>query len=103
MLDKRQSGIEIINAKTVTKTELTINAQKPNCPSEGYHSSEKINVLNLCVLNKPVDLKTRPVPIASGSSKQNIKQASIHLEEILSINFLDKTMLVILADKLLFI
>src|SRR5690348_7499469 len=94
MLESRHSGMEIINATTVTKTELTINAQKPNCPSEGYQSSEKINVLNLCVLSKPVDLKTKPVPIASGNSKQNIKHVSIHLEEMLSINLLDKTMMV---------
>jgi hypothetical protein len=30
MLDKRQSGHEIINAKTVTHTDVTIKGQKPN-------------------------------------------------------------------------
>ncbi len=94
MLDKRQSGIEIINANTVTQTELMIKGQKPNCPSDGYQSSEKINVLNLCVLKRPVDLKTKPAPIASGNKRQNIKQLNIHLEETLSINLLDKTMMI---------
>ena len=94
MLDKRQSGIDIINASTVTKTELIINGKKPNCPSDGYQSSEKISVLNLCVLKRPVDLKTNPAPIASGINRQNTKQANIHLEETLSINLLDKTMMV---------
>ena len=81
MLDKRHRGIEIISAKTVTQTELIINGQKPNCPSEGYQSSEKIKVVNFCVLKSPVDLKTKPAPIASGSNRQNIKQVNIHLEE----------------------
>jgi hypothetical protein len=56
-------------------------------------------VLNLFVLNNPLDLKTKPVPIASGNIKQNIKQASIHLDEILSVNLLDKTMVVIFKTR----
>lgn len=94
MLDKRHNGIEITSAKIVTHTELIMNGQNPNWPSDGYQSSEKISVPKLFVLNKPDDLKTRPVPIASGSKRQNMRQVNIHLDETLSINFLDKTMMV---------
>jgi len=94
MLEKRHNGIEIVNAKTVTHTELNIKGKKPNWLSEGYQSSEKINEPNECVLKSPVDLKTRPAPIASGKSRQKIKQINIHFEERLSMNLLDKTMMV---------
>jgi len=88
MLDKRHKGIEISKANTVTQTEVTIKGQKPNWLSEGYQSSENINSLNLCVLNKGIDLNTSPAPIANGSNRQNVIQVIIHLDEILSVNFL---------------
>ena len=90
MLDKRQSGIEIANAKIVTQTDVTINGQKPNSLSEGYQSSEKISLLKGWVCKSGSDLKTSPAPIASGNKRQNVRQTSIHLEEILSFIFRER-------------
>lgn len=72
-----------------------INGQKPNWPSDGYQSEEKISVPNLFELKSPEDLNTRPAPIAKGKSRQNIRQLNIHFEETPSINFLESTMAVI--------
>lgn len=80
----------MINASTVTQTDVTIKGQKPNWLSEGYQSSEKISSLNLCVPNKGADLNTSPVPIARGSKRQNRRQVNIQLDEIVSVNFLVK-------------
>lgn len=62
--------------------------QKPNLLSEGNQSFENTSSLNLCSLNSGVDLNTSPVPIASGSKRQNVRQVIIHLDETLSVNFL---------------
>jgi hypothetical protein len=58
--------------------------------SEGYQSEENINSLSLCELNSGDDLKTSPAPIASGSIRQNVRQASIHLDEMLSVNLRER-------------
>lgn len=62
--------------------------QKPNLLSDGNQSFENTSSLNLCSLNKGVDLNTSPVPIASGNKRQNVRQVTIHLDEMLSVNFL---------------
>lgn len=90
MLDKRHNGHEIINASTVTQTEVTINGQKPNWLLEGYQSEENKSSLNLCELKSGTDLKTNPAPIASGNRRQNVRQASIHLDEMLSVSFRER-------------
>ena len=89
-MQKGISGIEIAKANTVTQTDVTIKGQKPNWLSEGYQSSENISSLNLCVPSNGIDLNTRPVPIASGNSRQKVRQVNIHLDEILSVNFLER-------------
>jgi hypothetical protein len=57
---------------------------------DGYQSSEKISSLNLCVCKSGVDLKTNPAPIASGNKRQNVRQASIHLDEMLSVSLRER-------------
>lgn len=91
MPDKRHNGIEITSASTVTQTDVTIKGQKPNWLSEGYHSEEKMSSDNLCVLKRPVDLNTNPAPIANGNRRQNDRQAIIHFDEMLSVSFLDNS------------
>src|SRR6478735_6975207 len=90
MLDRRHKGIDITSAATVTQTEVTIKGQKPNWLSEGYQSSENISSLNLCVPSKGSDLNTSPAPIASGNTRQNVRQAIIHLDDILSVSFRER-------------
>lgn len=81
--------MDMINDNTVTQTDDTMKDQNPNLLSEGNQSFENTSSLNLCSLNKGVDLNTSPVPMASGSKRQNVRQVTIHLDEILSVNFLD--------------
>lgn len=90
MLDKRHKGIESAKASTVTQTEVIIKGQKPNWLSEGYQSSENISSFNECVLNSGNDLNTSPAPIAIGNRRQNVRQAIIHLDEILSVSLRER-------------
>lgn len=78
----------MINAMTVTQSELMINDQKPNLPSMGDHSDEKITSLRPRPSSSGVDFITNPTPIANGISKQNVVHSSIHLDEMASVIFL---------------
>jgi len=78
----------------VTHNELRINGQKPNFPSEGAQSEEEIKLKKLLSFKSPVDFSIKPVPIASGRIKKKLRHAIIHLDEILSVNFLESTIVV---------
>jgi hypothetical protein len=80
--------MDMINDNTVTQTDDTMKDQNPNLLSEGNQSFENTSSLKLCSLNNGDDLNTSPVPIASGSKRQKVRQVTIHLDEILSVNFL---------------
>jgi hypothetical protein len=46
--------------------------------------------MNEFSFNNPVDFKIKPVAIANGSIRKKLRQTIIHLDDMLSINRLDK-------------
>ena len=85
---KRQRGIAITTARTVTQIDPIINGKKPNSPRKGCQEVENNNSDNGLMARIGLDLRYNPMAIRNTSSPEKIVKKNMNLPAILSFNSL---------------